>query len=66
MVLVDRSDGLLDALIPSQQSDVCLICGLVQGVVSRDPGVILVVLRSDLRDGGVVIGRRKGLESEVD
>jgi hypothetical protein len=44
MVAVDSPDGFLDPLVKFEQSSVLRISRLVQGVVPRDPSVILVVL----------------------
>jgi hypothetical protein len=44
VVRVDRSDGLFDSDVKVDQTGVLLVCWLIQGVVTGDPGVVLVVL----------------------
>ncbi len=44
MVLVDSSNSFLNPFIERQQGNVGLVCRLVEGVVPRYPGIVLVML----------------------
>lgn len=48
MVRVNLPDCAIRTVVPLLETGVCRIAGLVEGVVSRDPWVILVVLSENL------------------
>ena len=65
VVRVNSSDRLLDPLVERKEAGVFDIGGLVERVVARDPGVVLVVL---IVSGISQVGRARveldGLEKE--